>query len=281
MYCAGFQRRKASLPDGSTWGDRAVLGASVRAFTLIELLVVVAIIGILAGIGLPALKGFGSSNALSAAASQLKDDLALARQTAMNQRSDVYVLFVGPEALTTSWPTLVTQADKNIARRLLNSQYTSYALYSKRQLGDQPGAPRERYLTPWRNLPEGVFISTNEFDNLSLRTPNLWQQATLTNRPFGFTSANIRFPTETGPRVSMAFVGFDYEGRLIKPSGVTANRGDEFIHLVKGTVLPAKNAQGLYDIAPAEVIETPKNNTTNNPVIQIDSTTGRGRVVRL
>lgn len=280
MHCAGFQRRKASPPDGSTRGDRAVLGASVRAFTLIELLVVVAIIGVLAGIGLPALKGFGSSNALSAAASQLKDDLALARQTAMNQRSDVYVVFVGPQATWLGEP-LVTQADKNTARRLLNSQYTSYALYSKRQLGDQPGAARERYLTPWRNLPEGVFISTNEFDNLSLRTPNLWQQATLTNRPFGFTSANIRFPTETGPRVSMAFVGFDYEGRLIKPSGVTAIRGDEFIHLVKGTVLPSKNAQGVYDSAPAEVIETPKNNTTNNPVIQIDWMTGRGRVVRL
>ncbi len=281
MHCAGLRQRRLREQDRKSCFEILSLSRATHGFTLIELLVVVAIIGILAGIGLPALKGLGSSNAISAATSQLLDDFALARHTAMNQRSDVYVVFVEPKSLATSWSLLTTQPDKNLAKRLLNSQYSSYALYSKRNLGDQPGSPRERYLTPWRNLPEGIFISTNEFENLSFRSPVLWQQATLTNRPFAFTAVDICFPTETGPRVSMAFVGFNYKGQLIKPQGMSGTRGDEFIQLVKGTVIAAKNAQNQYEVAPAEIIETPRNNTTNNPVIQIDWLTGRGRVVRL
>ena len=49
------------------------------AFTLIEMLLVITIIGLLAGIGLPHLKGWGESNAMTTATRQLMDDLSLAR----------------------------------------------------------------------------------------------------------------------------------------------------------------------------------------------------------
>src|SRR5216683_2692727 len=66
------------------------------AFTLIELLVVMAIIGLLAAIGLPALKGFGKGTGLAGAQRQLLDDLALARLRAISGRTTVYMVFVPP-----------------------------------------------------------------------------------------------------------------------------------------------------------------------------------------
>src|SRR5436189_5775426 len=66
------------------------------AFTLIELLVVMAIIGLLAAIGLPALKGFGKGTGMAGAQRQLLDDLALARLRAISGRTTVYMVFVPP-----------------------------------------------------------------------------------------------------------------------------------------------------------------------------------------
>src|SRR5436190_7672394 len=71
-------------------------GAWLAAFTLIELLVVMAIIGLLAAIGLPALKGFGKGTGLAGAQRQLLDDLALARLRAISGRTTVYMVFVPP-----------------------------------------------------------------------------------------------------------------------------------------------------------------------------------------
>src|SRR4029434_4147767 len=70
---------------------------SVRsAFTLLELLVVLAIIGLLAAVTLPAMKGMRQSNALAAANRQLLDDLPGARQRAIKDGTVVMVLFVPP-----------------------------------------------------------------------------------------------------------------------------------------------------------------------------------------
>ena len=67
---------------------------SVGAFTLVELLVVMAIIAILASVGLPALRGIGKGNRMSGAVRQVMDDLALARLRAISSRSPVYMVFV-------------------------------------------------------------------------------------------------------------------------------------------------------------------------------------------
>src|SRR2546430_2227288 len=67
-----------------------------RAFTLLELLIVISIIGILTAVALPHLKGLTRSNVMASANQQLLDDLALARQRAMNSRSAIYVVFMAP-----------------------------------------------------------------------------------------------------------------------------------------------------------------------------------------
>src|SRR2546427_10316059 len=66
------------------------------AFTLIELLVVMAIIGLLAAIGLPALKGFGKGTGMAGAQRQVLDDLALPRLRAISGRTTIYMGVVSP-----------------------------------------------------------------------------------------------------------------------------------------------------------------------------------------
>jgi prepilin-type N-terminal cleavage/methylation domain-containing protein len=258
------------------------------AFTLVELLVVMAIIGILAAIGLPALKGIGAGNDVSAAVRQLMDDLSYARLKAMNERTTVYVVFVSPQILQQSWPDL--EQKKEVAR-LANLQFTSYALFAKRSLGDQPGVEHPRYITDWRTMPQGTFIPTNKFDTV-FAFGNARTNKTLFERPFFFgdTSASgkanlIPFPraTNTTPPnpIQMAYIAFDFQGRLKHPANALAAH-DVIVPIAKGSIVypqddPVKRAAGNLD--PAEVIETPKGNATNNPSIRIDWLTGRARVV--
>src|SRR5687768_7044115 len=95
-----------------------------RAFTVVELLLVMAVIGLLAAIGLPALKGMGGSNDVGAAVRQLMDDLSYARLKAMNERTTVYVVFVSDTILNQPW----SPAEKKEVAHFANLQYTSYAL---------------------------------------------------------------------------------------------------------------------------------------------------------
>src|SRR5215217_6365451 len=64
------------------------------AFTLSELLVVIAIIALLATIGIGSLRGFNATNAVAAGNRQLLDDINMARNYALNQRTTVYMVFV-------------------------------------------------------------------------------------------------------------------------------------------------------------------------------------------
>jgi prepilin-type N-terminal cleavage/methylation domain-containing protein len=253
-----------------------------RAFTLIELLVVIAVIGIMAAIGVPALKGMAGSNDISAATRQLLDDLAYARAKAINERTTVYVVFVSDSIL--HQPLNGLEEKREVARHA-NLQFTSYALFASRTLGDQPGGGTPRYITDWRTMPEGTFILTNKFGVMDDAKRS---QQTLFMRPF--RQALFPFPTVNTivkDPIPMPYIAFDFQGRLAQRNivnGQTATLTEDIIvPITKGSIVyPQEDKAKLQagSLEAAEVIETPKGNATNNPSIHIDWLTGRARMVR-
>ncbi len=242
-----------------------------------------AIIGVLAAIGLPAISGMGGSNEIGAGVRQLMDDLSYARIKAINERTTVYVVFVSDTIVNQPW----SATERTEVARLANLQFTSYALFTKRGLGDQPGFERPRFITDWRTLPQGTFIPTNKFDiNLAFH-PRRTNETTLFNRPFYFGDSSsvgnkylLPFPNATNNRIPMAFIAFDFQGRLKQPANVSAMH-DVVVPIAKGSIVYAQDAAGAPLLQVPEVIETPKGNATNNPAIRIDWLTGRARVVRV
>jgi prepilin-type N-terminal cleavage/methylation domain-containing protein len=248
------------------------------AFTLMELLVVIAIIGALVAIGLPAARNFNRGSLVASAARQLQDDLSIARQRAISSRSEVFMVFASPAitALTPAAITSLTPAQRTLLTNLFQGQYTAYALYSPRTVGDQPGSPNSRYLTPWRTLPKGVFIPAAKF------SPNWGMIITnLSSRPlvqaFMVTNAvQVPFPTVDSPiTMKMPFIGFDYQGRLLTGR-------EETIPIAEGVVDPAKAPGGQLTLLPAVAVERPPGNWTNQPnLVRVDWLTGRARVEKL
>ena len=130
--------------------------AALRAFTLIELLVVITIIGLLLTVGLPGLRDFGKSNATMSAGRQMLDDIAFARSRAISGRMNVYMVFIPTNIVwgNFSLPPLSTN-EVALATNSFGGQYTSYAFFATRNIGDQPGRSNPRYLTTWKDAAAG------------------------------------------------------------------------------------------------------------------------------
>ena len=268
MNCRNFTTRVFS----GSWRRRLL------AFTLIELLLVITIIGILAALGLPHLKGWGESNSMSAATRQLMDDLALARQRALSTRSTVYVVFVSPAVVNPATFNPLSASEQKKRSNFFSGQFTTYALYAPRSVGDQPGHPNERYLTAWKSLPEKVFITQNKFFELDEGTrfsPGFNE----TNRPFA-TNA-FPFPTVTSPRLHLPFLAFNSQGQLISEKNLAGQSEGAAIPLAKGSIFYARDRDGKLILGAADTLETPPNNSlTNFNNIRVDWLTGRARLER-
>jgi prepilin-type N-terminal cleavage/methylation domain-containing protein len=264
----------------------------MRAFTLLEMMMVIAIIGFIAAVTLPHVSGFAKANTLAAANRQLLDDLAYARQTALAKRSTVYMVFVPPGFWTNSWANGSYESSSNTAVRLgtgnpavqfnamLDRQYTGYALISLTTVGDQPGQHYPHYITDWRTLPQGVYISPLQFQSnlppITVSTTNTTTGVTNAVEVFPLNwSAPVPFPSvEAGTANILPFIGFSPQGSLLQQS-------NQYILLTRGSVFYAQNSNGVPIAGPVDAISTPPGNETNNPnLIQIDWLTSRATLLQ-
>ena len=247
---------------------RAPAFLAANGFTLIEMLAVIVIIGIILSIGIPAMRGITNANKMAAANRQVLDDVASARLRAINNRSPVFMVFLPPDLHTLNLNPYSMEEQKQI-RELLNGVYTSYALFSRRSVGEQPGRESPRFLSEWRELPEGILIPSYKIIGLNsnISIPPQFRR---------FEYRKIPFPTSSSKPLDMPVIEFTPQGQLA--AGV-----DEIIPFMRGRILFQRDASGENQQMPMgpTVIETPPGNATNNVnQVRIDWLTGRGRVER-
>lgn len=253
LVAADVRRRRALVGADSASSPRRL---RVRqAFTLIEMLVVLGIIGVLAAMTLPSFKKAGKGNVTESATRQLMDDLGYARLKAISGRTKVYVLF-SPDynwflnyyttAVLTSPATTNFLFTNSAANNMIGGQLTSYALFTPRSVGDQPGQSTPRYLTDWRSLPDGAYIPPGAF-----RYGSIFHN--LQNAPASPLVVGA-FPLDEVPGAAampLPFIGFDEQGRLL---GRTTNLT---ISIVEGSIMHPKDSTGQTNIVQnTDAVET-------------------------
>ena len=295
MPSAGRRRLRAGTPAlPGTEGNRNHHSRELQAFTLLEMMMVIAIIGFIAAMALPHVSGFAKANTLAAANRQILDDLAYARQIALVNRSTVYMVFDPPEF----WTNTVYEQSSNYAVELgarssgvklnpavqfnamLGRQYTGYALIAMSTVGDQPGQHYAHYITDWRTLPQGVFISPFEFQSnlppITISTTNTTTGVTnaVAVAPLNW-STPVPFPSlSAGTSNTLPFIGFSPQGSLVQQS-------NQYIVISRGSIFYPQTSNGVPIAAAPDAISTPVGNETNNPnVIQIDWLTSRATLLQ-
>lgn len=264
------------------------------AFTLVELLVVISILGLIAGIAVPALKDLGKANTQISAARQLLDEVGRARQLAMSQHTTVYMVFVPTNFWgNTTWFNNLTPNQLKAYTNVLDKQLTGYAFIAAGQPGDQPGQHSWHYLSTWQSLPQGAFISPNKFlpatsPLLPMQIPQ-WQADfphPNNNYIYNFPVKYFPFPTEdagVNGQIStnlMPYIAFNYLGQL-SVNVPQLSSLDEYIPLVQGVVGygvdPTTKQPTATIVNPSDIVERPPGNSTGvgYNIVHIDALTGR------
>jgi prepilin-type N-terminal cleavage/methylation domain-containing protein len=266
------------------------------AFTLVEMLVVISILGILAGLTVPALKNLGKSNAAASASRQLLDAVGRARQLAIANRTTVFMVFVPTNFWNTplgtfnnSWWAGLTPAQQTVVTNLCDKQLSGYTFVAYGAAGDQPGQHAWHYLDPWRSLPDGSFIAEQKFTPSGLSAPQWINDCTNYGIPvdnwqlgnqqiYAFTNAFVPFPTEQSPSVLLPCIEFNSFGLLISETPDGNSFHHAYIPLARGSVVPALDPSSkVLQLNSPSVSEIPPGNSASISynIVDIDPLTGR------
>lgn len=244
---------------------------AISAFTLIELMVVMLIIGVLASITVPAMKGMGQANRSAAAHRQILDDIALARLRAINDRAPVYLVFAPINLVNAFSAVPRTDAERRQLTNILESQFSAYALVSSRTVGDQPGRPTPRYLTEWKTLPDGLLFAPYKFGVNGANLPDPYART--------LSLQQLPFPNSQSRLFPLPCIGFNAQGQLM-------SQRDEIVALARGSAFPARTPAGTLALEPPDVQLSPPVNANIPPArqtntyqfVRINWLTGRARV---
>jgi hypothetical protein len=181
-------------------------------------------------------------------------------------------------------PAATWNANDLVAGNLYDKQLLSYAYVSLRSVGDQPGVHTPHYLSSWRILPQGAYISQEKFaaaNSVSGPVLTIITNGLVAYRVYGFNYTNcVPFPAETNkpPYIYLPYIAFDGMGQLV--SGVSGQ--PEIIPVSEGSVSFARNVQSKEALqSPPQVTERPIGNTVSNySLVYIDRLTGHARVER-
>jgi hypothetical protein len=231
---------------------------------------------------------------MTSATKQLLDDVAFARQKALQNRTTVYMVFLEPQfwaepVNTQPFINLVTKSPigMNQVTNLFTGQYTMYSLVSLRSVGDQPGQSYPKYLIPWRRLPEGVTIAQEKFNRpMVVPDPLTGKNMYFINRfgtnafPFPSVEGTLSLKPSGDYWFQLPYIAFTPTGSLL-PTNQQTNQ-DEFIPLTRASVIYPLDQNGVPTMSrPADWVETPPGSSTNDyHLIHINWLTGRAKLER-
>ncbi len=154
------------------------------AFTLVEMLLVIAVIAILTGLSIPAMRGLMGASGIRGATNSLDAAFDQARYAAIENSTDAYIGFPGAGFTSPNDPSL---------------KYSSLIVFRGRSPGDLPTDPDYKPLSRWITLPKGVLF---DLSNASLE-------------PMDSEDAASLIPQLDGQDVPLDVIRFDRYGKVV------------------------------------------------------------------